>query len=77
VTWGPPKASGVTGVTSYMATASPGGFSCSTVETILSAPARTCAIPGLTPGSTYEVTVTATNAFGTGAPSRAVAVTPS
>jgi hypothetical protein len=77
VTWGPPKASGVSNPTGYMATASPGGFSCSTVRTILSAPARTCEIPGLTPGTTYEVTVTATNAYGTGVPSRSVAVTAS
>ena len=77
VTWGPPKASGVTDVTGYMATASPGGFSCSTVKTILSAPPRACVIPGLTPGATYAVTVTATNAYGTGAPSRATSVTPS
>jgi len=77
VSWGPPAASGVTGVTAYMATASPGGFSCSTVKTVLSSPARTCQIPGLRPGTTYAVTVTATNAFGTGAPSHAASVTPS
>ena len=77
VTWGPPKASGVTDVTAYMATASPGGFSCSTVKTIISAPSRTCQIPGLTPGTTYVVTVTATNAYGTGPPSRAASVRPS
>ena len=77
VTWGPPKASGVANPTGYMATASPGGFSCSTVKTILASPARTCQIPGLTPGTSYTVTVTATNAYGTGVPSRAVSVTPS
>ncbi len=75
VAWGPPKASGVAAVMAYMATASPGGFSCSTTRTILGAPSRTCQIPGLTPGTTYEVTVTATNAFGTGVPSKAATVT--
>jgi hypothetical protein len=74
VTWSPPKASGVSGVTGYMATASPGGFSCSTIKTILSAPPRACVIPWLTPSMTYTVTVTATNAYGTGVPSRATSV---
>jgi Fibronectin type III domain len=77
IAWSPPKASGVTSISSYAATAFPGGFSCSTAKTILEPPARTCEIPGLTIGVAYSVTVTATNSFGTGVPSRAVTVTPS
>ena len=72
VSWSPPKASGVAGVTAYMATADPGGFSCSTAKTALASPTRTCQIPGLSPGLSYTITVTATNAEGTGPPSKPV-----
>ena len=72
IRWAPPKASGVTHVTSYMATAQPGGLSCSTSGT---KPARTCVISGLSPGTKYTVTVTATNAYGTGVPSKPATVT--
>jgi hypothetical protein len=57
---------------SYTATASPGGASCT-----VNAPATTCAITGLTNGTAYTVTTTATNAAGTSAASPAsVSVTP-
>jgi hypothetical protein len=72
IKWAKSKASGVTHTTGYMATAAPGGFSCSTSGTT---PAQTCVISGLTTGTTYTVTVTATNAYGTGAPSKAATVT--
>jgi hypothetical protein len=77
VYWSAPKSTGVSKVTGYVATASPGGFSCSTAGTIVSQPARTCEIPGLTPSARYTVTVTATNAYGSGAPSKSVTVTTS
>jgi large repetitive protein len=77
VSWMAPAASNVARITGYMATASPGGFSCSTAGTIISQPGRACEIAGLTPGTTYAVTVTATNAWGTGAPSAAVSGTAS
>jgi len=77
ISWAPPKASGVANVTSYHATASPGGFSCSSSGTLLTSPARTCQIAGLQSGTTYTITVTATNSFGTGTPSKPSTVTPS
>ncbi len=75
ISWAPPKASGVAAVSSYMATASPGGFSCSSQGTLLNSPLRSCQIPGLTSGTKYTVTVTATNAYGTGVPSKEASVT--
>ncbi len=59
-------------VSSYTATAAPGGASCTAV-----APATTCTITNLTAGTSYTATVTATNPQGTSPPSRASnAVTP-
>jgi hypothetical protein len=75
ISWAPPLASGVSRLTSYMATAS-SGFACSTTGTILSQAGRTCVIPGLQPNVAVTVTVTATNAYGTGVPSQSIEVTP-
>ncbi len=59
-------------VSSYTATAAPGGASCTAV-----APATTCTITNLTAGTSYTATVTATNPQGTSPPSQASnAVTP-
>ncbi len=59
-------------VSSYTATAAPGGASCTAV-----APATTCTITNLTAGTSYTATVTATNQQGTSPPSQASnAVTP-
>ncbi len=59
-------------VTSYTATASPGGASCTAV-----APTVTCTITNLTAGTSYTATVTATNQQGTSPASQASnAVTP-
>ncbi len=59
-------------VSSYTVTASPGGASCTAV-----APATTCTITGLTAGTSYTFTVTATDPQGTSLASQASnAVTP-
>ncbi len=59
-------------VSSYTATAAPGGASCTAV-----APATTCTITGLTAGTSYTATVTATSPHGTSPASQASnAVTP-
>ncbi|WP_433042530.1 fibronectin type III domain-containing protein [Dactylosporangium sp. CS-033363] len=64
-------ASGGTDAESYVATAQPGARQC-TVQ----APRTGCEIGGLTDGTPYAVTVTATGAAGTSAPSAAVTATP-
>jgi len=59
------------GFTTYTATASPGGGSCTT-----SWPTSTCSISGLNGGTNYSVSVTAANATGTSSPSGSASVTP-
>jgi hypothetical protein len=57
VKWEAPLTPGSSAVTSYRATATPGGRSCRAT-----APALTCIINGLTPGQSYTVAVEARNA---------------
>gem|GEM_PF-2232693 len=54
--------------TTYVATASPGGATCTTTTT-------SCSISGLKSGESYSISVTATNAVGSSDPSPAVSVT--
>ena len=63
VKWRVPAFDGDSPIAGYTATASPGGATCTTTGTLA------CTIDGLSPGAEYFVTVTATNAVGTGLPS--------
>jgi uncharacterized delta-60 repeat protein len=63
VAWSAPTANGGTPITGYTATASPGGRSCTTTG------AASCRIAGLDHGTSYTLTVAATNALGVGAAS--------
>lgn len=68
VSWNAPLGNGGSAVTGYTVTASPGGATCSTTGT-------SCQVTGLTNGTSYTFTVTATNAIGTSiasAPSSAI-----
>jgi uncharacterized repeat protein (TIGR01451 family) len=59
VSWLPP-ADGGSPITGYTVTAAPDGATCTATP-----PATSCAVPGLTNGTGYTFTVTATNANGT------------
>jgi serine protease len=58
VTWTAPADNGRSPITQYVATASPGGKSCTTTG------ATSCTVTGLTSGTTYTFTVVAKNAVG-------------
>ncbi|QJR16695.1 beta strand repeat-containing protein [Usitatibacter palustris] len=62
VTFTPPVLNGGATITSYTVTSSPGGITAS-------GPASPIAVTGLTNGTAYTFTVTATNSVGTGPPS--------
>jgi hypothetical protein len=70
VSWTAPASNGGSSITSYLATATPGvALTCTTAGLY-------CDIVGVNPGTTYSVTVLATNAAGAGNASAAVTVVP-
>ncbi len=72
VSWNAPVYNRGSAITAYTVTASPGGRTCE-----WSSGALSCIVTGLTNGTSYTFTVTATNAVGTSSPSPASnAVTP-
>lgn len=71
VTWVAPSSTGGSAITGYTVTSNPGGRTCTTTGSL------TCSVTGLTGGTSYTFTVTATNSSGTGPASAASnAVTP-
>jgi len=68
-TWAAPASDGGSAITSYTATATPGNAICVTSG-------LTCTIQGLSNGTTYSVTVAATNGVGRGPASNALTTTP-
>ncbi len=69
ISWSGPANDGGSAVTSYTATAEPGGATCTTSQT-------SCTIAGLSNGTTHSFTVTASNGLGTSAASVPASVTP-
>ena len=64
VSWTAPASNGGAAISSYTVTSSPGALTCSTATT-------SCSVTGLTAGTAYTFTVTATNGAGTGSASTA------
>ena len=68
VTWSAPASSGLGTITSYTATAKPSSGTsktCTSTSTAPATPALACQVTGATNGTSYTVTVTATNSTGT------------
>jgi hypothetical protein len=70
VSWAAPANTGGRSISTYTATSTPGGFTCSSSTT-------SCTVTGLSNGTAYSFAVTATTSFGTSsASSSSAAVTP-
>jgi len=71
LTWVAPASNGGSAITGYTVMASPGGRTCATTGAVA------CTVTGLTNGTGYSFTVTATNVAGTGPASSPISATPS
>ena len=71
LSWNEPTNPGRSGITGYTATITPGGTKCTT-----GSPGTPCVFNGLTNGTPYQVSVTATNTYGTGPAATTGWVTP-
>jgi hypothetical protein len=71
VSWALPDSAGGSAISGYTATLNPGGLTCTT-----DAANRSCAVGNLMNGTTYSVSVTATNSLGAGIPSTEIQVVP-
>jgi subtilisin family serine protease len=69
LSWTAPATNGGSAVTGYTATLTPGGQSCTTT-------ALSCTISGLTDGTSYSISLVATNVIGTSGASTAVSIAP-
>ena len=69
VTWTPPGDDGGSTITGYTVTPYVGSAAQSSLSVTASGTASSATVPGLTDGTTYTFTVSATNALGTGPPS--------
>jgi len=72
VSWDAPLSNGGSAITAYTVSTSPSSAGCTTAG----APDLDCEIPGLTNGTTYTVTATATNMYGESVASTSNNVTP-
>jgi titin len=66
VSWTAPASDNGAGITKYTVTSTPGGKTCTATSTLPASPSTTCEITGLSNGTSYTFTVTATNIDGTG-----------
>ncbi|MEI8322575.1 MAG: S8 family serine peptidase [Actinomycetes bacterium] len=71
ITWSRPDSDGGSAITGYIATANPGALTCA-----VDATGHSCTINNLVNGTTYSVSVSASNSLGTGIPSTEIQVVP-
>lgn len=76
VSWTPPTQTNGSAITSYLATAEPGGATCTSTVSPGIPEVDSCRITGLTNGVSYAVTVTATSKAGTSNSSASITATP-
>ena len=75
MSWSAPSSDGGLAISTYRATATPGGASCATTRSVARGPALNCTISALGNGTSYSVSVVARNAMGSSAASASSGVT--